>query len=51
MSNHRVNKLDYADGAVLEAFANTLMHRDCSVIDSKIHVICLMTIWYADSEM
>jgi len=38
MSNHRINKPDYADRAVFEALANALMHRDYSVIGSEVHV-------------
>ena len=38
MSDHRVNKPDYADRAVFEALANALMHRDYSVIGSEVHV-------------
>jgi ATP-dependent DNA helicase RecG len=38
MSDHRVNKPDYADRAVFEALANALMHRDYAVIGSEIHV-------------
>jgi ATP-dependent DNA helicase RecG len=38
MSNHRVNKPDYADRAVFEALANAFMHRDYSVIGSEVHV-------------
>jgi len=38
MSNHRINKPDYADRAVFEALANSLMHRDYSVIGSEVHV-------------
>ena len=38
MSDHRVNKPDYADRAVFEALANALMHRDYDVIGSEIHV-------------
>ena len=38
MSNHRINKPDYADRAVFEALANALMHRDYNVIGSEVHV-------------
>ncbi|MDR0854076.1 MAG: putative DNA binding domain-containing protein [Clostridiales Family XIII bacterium] len=38
MSDHRVNKPDYADRAVFEALANGLMHRDYTVIGSEVHV-------------
>jgi ATP-dependent DNA helicase RecG len=38
MSDHRVNKPDYADRAVFEALANALMHRDYGVIGSEVHV-------------
>ena len=38
MSDHRVNKPDYADRAVFEALANALMHRDYDVIGSEVHV-------------
>ena len=38
MSDHRVNKPDYADRAVFEALANALMHRDYNVIGSEVHV-------------
>ena len=38
MSDHRVNKPDYADRAVFEALANAFMHRDYSVIGSEVHV-------------
>jgi ATP-dependent DNA helicase RecG len=38
MSNHRVNKPDYADRAVFEILANALMHRDYDVIGSEVHV-------------
>ena len=38
MSDHRINKPDYADRAVFEALANALMHRDYSVIGSEVHV-------------
>jgi ATP-dependent DNA helicase RecG len=38
MSDHRVNKPDYADRAVFEALANALMHRDYTVIGSEVHV-------------
>lgn len=38
MSDHRVNKPDYADRAVFEALANALMHRDYSVVGSEVHV-------------
>jgi len=38
MSDHRVNKPDYADRAVFEALANALMHRDYDVVGSEVHV-------------
>ena len=38
MSDHRINKPDYADRAVFEALANAFMHRDYSVIGSEVHV-------------
>ncbi|MDR1206657.1 MAG: putative DNA binding domain-containing protein [Peptococcaceae bacterium] len=38
MSDHRVNKPDYADRAVFEILANSLMHRDYGVIGSEVHV-------------
>ena len=38
MSDHRVDKPDYADRAVFEALANALMHRDYSIIGSEVHV-------------
>jgi len=38
MSDHRVDKPDYADRAVFEALANALMHRDYDVIGSEVHV-------------
>jgi ATP-dependent DNA helicase RecG len=38
MSDHRINKPDYADRAVFEALANALMHRDYDVIGSEVHV-------------
>ena len=38
MSDHRVNKPDYADRAVFEALANALMHRDYAVSGSEVHV-------------
>jgi len=38
MSDHRVNKPDYADRAVFEALANALMHRDYSIVGSEVHV-------------
>ena len=38
LSDHRINKPDYADRAVFECLANALMHRDYSVIGSEIHV-------------
>lgn len=38
MSDHRVNKPDYADRAVFESLANALMHRDYTVIGSEVHV-------------
>ena len=38
MSDHRVNKPDYADRAVFEALANAFMHRDYSVVGSEVHV-------------
>ena len=38
MSNHRINKPDYADRAIFEALANALMHRDYDVIGSEVHV-------------
>ena len=38
MSDHRINKPDYAERAVFEALANALMHRDYSVAGSEVHV-------------
>ena len=38
MSNHRVNKPDYADRSVFEALANAFMHRDYGVVGSEVHV-------------
>jgi ATP-dependent DNA helicase RecG len=38
MSDHRINKPDYADRAVFEALANALMHRDYDVVGSEVHV-------------
>jgi ATP-dependent DNA helicase RecG len=38
MPTHRVNKPDYADRAVFEALANSLMHRDYDVLGSEVHV-------------
>ncbi|MDR1826703.1 MAG: putative DNA binding domain-containing protein [Methylobacteriaceae bacterium] len=38
MSDHRVNKPDYADRAVFEALANALMHRNYDVMGSEVHV-------------
>jgi ATP-dependent DNA helicase RecG len=38
MSDHRVNKPDYADRAIFEALANALMHRDYTIIGSEVHV-------------
>jgi ATP-dependent DNA helicase RecG len=38
MSDHRVNKPDYADRAVFEILGNALMHRDYSIIGSEVHV-------------
>lgn len=38
MSDHRVDKPDYADRAVFEALANAFMHRDYDVIGSEVHV-------------
>jgi ATP-dependent DNA helicase RecG len=38
MSDHRINKPDYADRAVFEALTNALMHRDYSIIGSEVHV-------------
>jgi ATP-dependent DNA helicase RecG len=38
MADHRVNKPDYADRAVFEILANSLMHRDYGVIGSEVHV-------------
>jgi ATP-dependent DNA helicase RecG len=38
MSDHRINKPDYADRAVFEALANALIHRDYDVIGSEVHV-------------
>ena len=38
MSDHRINKPDYADRAIFEALANALMHRDYDVIGSEVHV-------------
>ena len=38
MSDHRVNKPDYAVRAVFEALANAFMHRDYDVTGSEIHV-------------
>lgn len=45
MSDHRVNKPDYADRAVFEALANALMHRDYSVIGSEVHVVMYDDLW------
>jgi ATP-dependent DNA helicase RecG len=38
MSDHRVDKPDYAERAVFEALANALMHRNYDVIGSEVHV-------------
>jgi predicted HTH transcriptional regulator len=38
MSDHRVNRPDYADRAVFETLCNALMHRDYRIIGSEIHV-------------
>ena len=38
MSDHRIDKPDYADRAVFEALANALMHRDYDVAGSEVHV-------------
>ena len=38
MSDHRVNKPDYADRAVFEILANALMHRNYDIIGSEVHV-------------
>jgi len=38
MSDHRVNKPDYADRAVFEALANAFMHRDYGVVGSEVHI-------------
>jgi ATP-dependent DNA helicase RecG len=38
MSNHRINKPDYADRAVFEALANAIMHRNYDVVGSEVHV-------------
>jgi ATP-dependent DNA helicase RecG len=38
MSDHRIDKPDYADRAIFEALANALMHRDYDVIGSEVHV-------------
>jgi len=38
MSNHRVNKPDYADRAAFEILANALMHRSYDIIGSEVHV-------------
>ena len=38
MSDHRVNKPDYADRAVFEILANALMHRSYDIVGSEVHV-------------
>ena len=38
VSDHRINKPDYADRAVFEALVNAIMHRDYDVMGSEIHV-------------
>ena len=38
MSDHRIDKPDYADRAVFETLANAIMHRDYDVIGSEVHV-------------
>ncbi|MDR2712608.1 MAG: putative DNA binding domain-containing protein [Clostridiales bacterium] len=38
MSDHRVDKPDYAYRAVFEALANSLMHRNYDVVGSEVHV-------------
>ena len=38
MSDHRVNKPDYADRAVFEILANALMHRSYDIVSSEVHV-------------
>jgi len=38
MSDHRINKPDYADRAVFEALANAIIHRDYGMIGSEVHV-------------
>jgi ATP-dependent DNA helicase RecG len=38
MSDHRVDKPDYAGRAVFEALANAIMHRNYDVVGSEVHV-------------
>ncbi|MCL2079078.1 MAG: putative DNA binding domain-containing protein [Oscillospiraceae bacterium] len=38
MSDHRVNKPDYADRAVFEILANAIMHRSYDIVGSEVHV-------------
>jgi ATP-dependent DNA helicase RecG len=38
MSDHRIDKPDYADRDVFEALANALMHRDYHIIGSEVHI-------------
>jgi ATP-dependent DNA helicase RecG len=38
MSDHRINKPEYAERAVFEALSNALMHRDWSIVGSEVHV-------------
>ena len=38
MSDHRVDKPDYAERAVFEVLANALMHRDYGVVGSEVHL-------------
>jgi predicted HTH transcriptional regulator len=38
MSDHRIDKPDYAERAIFEALVNALMHRDWSIVGSEVHV-------------